>query len=141
VRRDPDLGDEHYVQHVPGLLHHAHDVAVHVRGVDSVDADRDRLAASLPVMMEQSRDHMLAGLLLVGGRDGVLEIEKDVVRLAVERLLEQDRLRAGDGELAALEPRVRRLVAGEAHALTGAREEGEGDKGGDWAGAARGATG
>src|SRR5207247_9299823 len=92
--------------------------------VDSVDAHRHRLTASLPVVVEQSGDDVLPGLLFVGGGDGVLEVEEDVVRLAVERFQEQRRLRAGDRALAALEPWVRRLVAGEAHALTAARNDG-----------------
>src|SRR5207244_13101186 len=66
--------------------------------------------------------------LLVGRRDGVLEVEKDIIRFAVERLLEQRRLRAGNRELAPLESWMRRLVAGEAHARTAARE---GDAAGD----------
>ena len=128
VGRDADLRDEHDVQLVPGLLHDVHDVAIHVVRVDAVDAHRDRLAASLPIVLEQSRDDVFPGLLLVGRRDGVLEVEKDIVRFAVERLLEQRRLRAGNRELAPLESWMRRLVAGEAHARTAARG---GDAAGD----------
>ena len=78
-------------------------------------------------MLDQSGRDVLAGLLLVGGRDGVLEVEKDVIRGALERLQKQRRLRAGDRELAALEPRARRLVAREAHARTAARGGGGDD--------------
>src|SRR3989442_673974 len=74
------------------------------------------------------RDEAFRGLLLVGRRDGVREVEKDIVRVAVERLLEQRRLRAGNRELAPLESWMRRLVAGEAHARTAARG---GDAAGD----------
>src|SRR5438552_6436228 len=77
----------------------------------------DRLAALAPVVLHQARDHVLAGLLLVGGRDGVFEVEEHVVRFALERLAEQGGVRAGDRELAALQPRRGRFVAGEAHAL------------------------
>src|SRR5204862_879360 len=87
----------------------------------AVEAHRDRLAASLPIVLEQSRDDVFPGLLLIVRRDGVLEVEKDIVRFAVERLLEQRRLRAGNGELAPLQSWSRRLVAGEAHARTAAR--------------------
>ena len=92
VGRNPDLRHEETIEAVAGLLHHVHHVAVHVMGVDAVDADADGLAVVAPLVLEQGGDDVLAGRLLVGGRDGVLEIEKDVIRLAVERLLEQRRL-------------------------------------------------
>src|SRR2546426_5736742 len=98
------------------LLHHVHDVAIHVMRIDAVDADADRLAALAPVVLHQARDHVLAGLLLVGGRDGVFEVEEHAVRFALERLAEQGGVRAGDRELAALQPRRGRFVAGEGHA-------------------------
>src|SRR5207245_8897160 len=69
------------------------------------------------VVLHQARDHVLAGLLLVGGRDGVFEVQEHVVRFALERLAEQGGVRAGDRELAALQPGRGRVVAGEAHAL------------------------
>src|SRR5437879_7614073 len=102
---------------MPRLFHHVHDVAIHVMRVDAVDADADRHAALPPGMLQQARDHVLAGLLLVGGRDGVLEVEEHVVRIALQRLAEQGGVRAGDRELAALQPGRGRVVAGEAHAL------------------------
>src|SRR2546425_12431326 len=45
------------------------------------------------------------------------EVEEHVVRLALECLAEQGGVGAGDRELAALQPRRGRLVAGETHAL------------------------
>src|SRR5438445_675179 len=117
ARRAADLGQQHDVETMPRLFHHVHDVAIHVMRVDAVDADADRLAALPPGMLQQARDHVLAGLLLVGGRDGVLEVEEHVVRFALQRLAEQGGVRAGDRELAALQPGRGRVVAGEAHAL------------------------
>src|SRR5207237_1432428 len=121
VGGNADLGDEQHVEPVPGLLHDVHHVAVHVVRVDAVDAHGHGLAPSFPVVLEQCRDHVLPGLLLVGRSDRVLEVEKHAVRLAVERLLEQRGLRAGDGELATLQPGIGRLVPGETHALTAVR--------------------
>src|SRR5438309_8834528 len=106
------------------LLHHVHDVAIHVMRVDGVDADADRLAALPPGVLQQARDHVLAGLLLVGWRDGVLEVEEHVVGFALQRLAEQGGVRAGDRELAALQPGRGRVVAGEAHALATLRGRG-----------------
>ena len=75
VRGDADFRHQDGVQLVPRLLHHVHHVAIHVVRIDALDAHRDRLAASLPVEVEQSRDDVRAGWLLVGGRDGVFEVE------------------------------------------------------------------
>src|SRR5207248_488301 len=96
-------------------------VAIHVVRVDAVDAHRHGLAPPLPVVLEQARGHMLAGLLLVGRGDRVLEVEKHAIRVTVEGLPEQRGLRAGDGELAPLQPRPGRLVPGETHARTAVR--------------------
>ena len=121
VGRNPDLRHEDAIEAVARLLHDVHHVAVHVMGVDTVDADADGLAAVAPVVLEQGGDDVLAGRLLVGGRDRVLEVEKDVVRLARERLLEQRGLRPRHRQLTPLQPGARRLVAGEAHVLTTVR--------------------
>ena len=123
VGGDTDFGEEQHVEPVPRLLHHVHHVAVHVVRVDAVDTHGHGFSASLPIVLEQARDHVLAGLLLVGRGDGILEVEKHAVRLAVERLLEQRRLGAGDGELAPLQPRIGRLVPGETHARTAVRSD------------------
>ena len=106
---------------VPGLLHDVYHVAIHVLRVDAVDAHRHGLAPSLPVVLEQARGHMLAGLLLVGRGDRVLEVEKHAIRVTVEGLPEQRGLRAGDGEFAPLQPGAGRLVPSETHALTAVR--------------------
>src|SRR6266849_4238943 len=87
-------------------------------------------SAVSPIVLEQRRDDMLAGLLLVGGGDGIFQVEEDAIGCAVERLPEQGRLRAGHRQLTALQPGMRGLVAGETHALTAVREAGPGFPGG-----------
>ena len=55
-------------------FHDIDDVAIHVMRVEAVDSDRSVL---LPQSMSlQRRDDVLAGLLLVVGGDGVLEVEE-----------------------------------------------------------------
>src|SRR3989442_11093429 len=80
-------------------------------GIDTVEADAHGIATGPPVELEQGGDDVVAGLLLVGGCDGVFEVEEDVVRLARERLGEHRRLRAGHGELAPLQPGLDPLLA------------------------------
>src|SRR5207253_57389 len=123
VRRHADLGHEQHVQAVPRLLHDVHDVAVHVVGIDAVDANADRLAARPPVVLQEPGNDVVARLLLVRRGDGVLEVEEHAVRVAVKRLPKQRRLRAWHRELAPLEPGSSRLGAGEVHARTVARGE------------------
>ena len=107
--------NEHRVQPIPRRLDHIHHVAVHVVGVDAVDAERDGLSCAAPVDRGQRLDHMPARRLLVQRRHGILEVEKDVVRATLGRLLEQLRARAGHRELAAVQSRVRRLIARVTH--------------------------
>ncbi len=98
---------------VAGLFENIHDIAVHIVGVESVDAHRERFPA--PVDVIDRLDDVLASLLLVVGRDRVLEIEEDHIGSRFRRLFKELRLTAGDGELAAVEPRGRLLDGVEAH--------------------------
>ena len=50
------LGDQDGVQVLAGLLHYVDDVAVHVVSVDTVDADRNRLAQAPPVDVAEPLD-------------------------------------------------------------------------------------
>src|SRR3989442_11989637 len=87
-------------------------------GIDTVEADAHGIATGPPVELEQGGDDVVAGLLLVGGCDGVFEGEEDVIRLPPERLGEHRRLRAGHGKLAPLQPGLERLVTPAAPAPT-----------------------
>ena len=85
VGRHADLRDQDGVELGAGLLHDVDDVAIHVVRVEAVDAHGNRLAGALPVEIVQRLDDVLARLLLVGRRNGVLAIEEDVVGGALER--------------------------------------------------------
>ena len=113
VRRGAHLRDHDEVEPVGGLLQHVHHVAVHVMGVEAVDAHRQRLAA--PVDVADRLDDVLAGLVLVVRRHGVLEVEEDHVGRRLRRLLEHLRLAAGNRQFAAVEARWRRFDGDEAH--------------------------
>ena len=116
VGRGADLGDHDQVEPVAGLLQHVDHVAVHVLGVEAVDADREGLGP--PVDLVDRLDDVLArGLLLVRSHR-VLEVEEDHVGAGLRRLLEHLRARAGDGELGAVEPRLALLDDGEAHSVS-----------------------
>ena len=146
VRRDPDLRHQDDVEPVARLLDDVDHVPVHVVRVDPVNAHGDRLAPAFPVMLEQAGHDVLPRLLLVGGRDGVFEVEEDVVGFTSERFLEHGGLRAGHGELAPLQAgRMRRLVPSETHALTVTRgvvfPPAVCTASGDWAAAPRASSG
>ncbi len=79
VGRHADLRDQDRVELVAGLLHDVDDVAVHVVGVEAVDAHRHGLAGAAPVDVVERLDDVLARLLLVGRRHGVLAVEEDEV--------------------------------------------------------------
>jgi hypothetical protein len=64
--------------------------------VETVDADHHGLVA--PVDFVEALDDVLARLLLVVGRDGILEVEEDDVGRALGRLLEERRVRPRDGQ-------------------------------------------
>ena len=103
VGRHADLGHEDRVELGAGLLHDVDDVAVHVVRVEAVDAHRHGLAGAAPVEVVQRLDDVLARLLLVGRRDGVLDVEEDEVGGAGERLLDHVRVGTRNGQLAALQ--------------------------------------
>src|SRR3546814_16827502 len=86
-------------------------VAVHVVGVEAVDAHRQGLAA--PVDLVQRLDDILARLLLVVGRDRILEVEEHHVGRGVGSLLEEFRVAAWHRQLAAVHERRRRLAEGQ----------------------------
>ena len=66
-------------------------------------------------MLQQCGDDVDPGLRFIGGSHCVLEIEEDIVGVALQRLAEHARLRAGHRELTPLQPRPSGLVAGVAH--------------------------
>ena len=101
VARAPDLRDQDRVDVPAGLLHHVDDVAVAVVGVEPVDAYGHRAVG--PGEVVESVHYVAARLLLVVGRDGILEVEHHDVRAETGRLLEHPGVAAGHGELAAVE--------------------------------------
>ena len=62
-----------------------------------------RLAGAAPVDVVQRLDDVLARLLLVGRRDGVLAVEEDVVGRALQRPLDHRRVGTRNSEVAALQ--------------------------------------
>ena len=103
------LRDQDRVQARAGPLDHLDDVAVAPVGVEPVDPHRH--AAGRPVLLVQRRDHVLAGLLLVVRRDGVLEVEEHHVGAQPRRLLHRPRVAAGHRQLAAVQPIAHRHQA------------------------------
>ena len=96
VLRHADLGDQDHVE-PRAVLDHVNHVAIGEVGVETVDADHHGLGA--PVDVVEALDDILAGLLLVVGRDRVLEIQKDNVGAAFGSLLEQRGVRPRHGKL------------------------------------------
>ena len=72
-------------------------VAVEPLGVDAVDADAGDLAG--PVEVLEGLDHDLPRLDLLVGGDAVLEVEEDVVGVALAAALEHAQVGSGTGEL------------------------------------------
>ena len=68
------------------------------------------LPRGAPVDVVQRLDDVLARPLLVGRRDGVLDVEEDVVGGAVGRLVDHLRVGARNGEFAALQPQLAEVV-------------------------------
>ena len=115
VGRHADLRDQDRVELGAGLLHDVDDVAVHVVRVEAVDADRDGLAGALPVEVVQRLDDVLARLLLVGRRDGVLAVEEDVVGRALDGAIDHGRVGTRNRERRALQALLAERVKRVAH--------------------------
>ena len=96
-----DLRDEDGVELRARLLDDVDDVAIAPVGVEPVDAERD--GAGRPVEVAERGDDALAGILLVGGGHGVLEVEHDDVGAEAGGLGEHAGVAAGHGELGAVQ--------------------------------------
>ena len=70
-----------------------------------------------PVDLVEALDDVLAGLLLVVGGDGILDIQKDDVRGGLRGLLEQGRVGTRHREFGAMQARRGGLDGGETHDL------------------------
>jgi hypothetical protein len=70
-----------------------------------------------PVDVVQALDDVLAGLLLVVRRDGILAVEEDDVGLAGGGLLEHAGIGAGHGQLRAVQARGGLLNGVETHCV------------------------
>ena len=114
IRRNASLGDQDHVEARTGL-DDIDDIAIHVMGIETVDADHHGLRA--PVDVVQRGDDILAGLLLVVGSDGILDIEKNNVRRRLGGFFEQSRIRPRDREFGAMQARRCLFDDREAHAL------------------------
>ena len=115
VGRHADLRHQDRVEPVAGLLHHVDDVAIHVVRVETVDAHRDGLALGAPVDVVQRLDDILARALLVRRRDRILDVEEDEVGGAIGRLVDHLGVRSRNGEFAALEAQLAKMVDRVAH--------------------------
>src|ERR1700730_10058493 len=83
--------------------------------VETVDADHRGLGA--PVDLVQPGDDILAGLLLVVGGDGILDVENYNVRGRLGDLFEQSRSGPRNREFGAMQARCCLLDDREAHSL------------------------
>ena len=72
-----NLGDHDQVDPLARVLHHVHDVAIHVMGVEPVDANRQGLVA--PIDIVDRFDDVLARLRLVVRRYRVFKVQEDDV--------------------------------------------------------------
>ena len=97
------------MQLVAGVLHDVDQVAVVVRRVGAVDAHDDGLGAE--IARQERGDHLAAGGLLLPRRDGVLEVEEDLVGIELRSLGEEALAGAGHGV-------ARAARAGHGHAPT-----------------------
>ena len=72
-------------------------------------------AIPFPVDVVECLNNVLPGLLLIGRRDRILAIEKDIVSRARGRLLDHCRIGAGHGKLAALQASLTKGMKGITH--------------------------
>ncbi|TPV97932.1 MAG: hypothetical protein USCAAHI_02641 [Beijerinckiaceae bacterium] len=114
IRRNAGFGDQDHVEARTGL-DDIDNIPIHVMGIETVDADHHGLRA--PVDVVQGGNDILAGLLLVVGGNGVLDIEKNNVRVGLGRFFEQSGIRSWDREFGAMQARRCLLDDGEAHVL------------------------
>ncbi len=97
VARRLHLGQHHGVELLTGAFDDVDQVAVVEGRVGSVDAVDDRLLrAGGPVVLVERADHFAARLGLGAARDGVLEVEEDLVGGERRRLGEELLARAGN---------------------------------------------
>ena len=115
IGRDPDLGDQYRIETITGLFDDIDDVAIHVMRIEAVDAYRNRFSSRAPVDFAKRFDHVFTRLFLVGRRDRVFEIEKDIIRRAVRGFFKQPGIGTRHRELAALQASPCRKVLGVAH--------------------------
>ena len=94
------LGDHDLVEPVARLFEQVHHVAIPVGGIKAVDPHRQGLLA--PVDVADGLNDVVAGAVLVGGRNAVLEVEVDDVRRRAGHLLEDRGARAWAEQLAAV---------------------------------------
>ena len=99
VARCLHLRDDHDVEVGPGALHDGGEIVGAPVRVGAVDANAPRLRA--PVELVQGGDDRLAGLLLLGRGDGVLEVEEHQIGGAGRRLHDHLLARAGCRQLRA----------------------------------------
>ena len=94
------------VETLAGLFDDVDQIAVHERRIEAVDAHRERPLA--PVEIVDRLDDVAARLLLLVERDRVFQVEHDDVGGDAPRLLDEPRVRAGHGQLRAVEARIGR---------------------------------
>ena len=112
VRRHADLRNQHHIE-TRAVFENVDDVAIAVLRVEAIDAQRHHLLA--PVDVVEALNDVLARLLLVVRRNGVLEVEENLIGLGDGGLLKHARRRTWHCELGAMETRRRLLDQCETH--------------------------
>ena len=110
------LGDHDLVEPLAGLFQKVDHVTVPPAGVEPVDAHREGLVA--PVDLVDGLDGVGAGGVLVGGGDGILEVDIDDVGGRRGHLFKEFDVRARAEELAAVGAGNRGGLQAEAHGGT-----------------------
>src|SRR3954469_14202718 len=108
-----DLGDHDQVDPLARVLHHVHDIAIHIVSVETVDANGQGLVA--PIDIVDRFDDVLARLRLVVGCHRILKVQEYDVGGRFRRFLEQLRAAAGYRQFTTVEPRRSRFDNLEAH--------------------------
>ncbi len=94
------LRDHDQVEPLARLLDDVDHVAVHERRIEAVDAYRQRAIA--PVEVIDRGDNIGARPLLLADRDRIFQIEQHDIGGEAARLVDEARIRGGDGELRAV---------------------------------------